>query len=109
MEAHDKLKSCLRVFSQRERDRRNNVLFIGQQLSTLSSLLKAVEDGNFSVRMPIAVDGLAREVARRFNNVVARNQAMTQEIERVSVAVGREGRLTERNLSDWWKRGGYKT
>jgi HAMP domain-containing protein/signal transduction histidine kinase/ActR/RegA family two-component response regulator len=89
----------LTILSKRGRQRRVDVEFFEQQLGTLFNVLDAVEAGDFSARMPIAVDGLVGEVARKLNNVIARNEAMTQEITRVSIAVGREGRLTERAAS----------
>ncbi|HLF93975.1 MAG TPA: HAMP domain-containing protein, partial [Planctomycetota bacterium] len=54
----------------------------------------SVESGDFTVR---ATPGrFTREVARSLNSVIAMNERMASEFERVSRVVGKEGRLMER-------------
>src|SRR5437867_11072721 len=65
-------------------------------LDELLVVLSAVRKGDFSVRMPGSKTGLAGKVADTLNEIVERNQQMAHEFERVSLAVGKEGRITER-------------
>ncbi len=51
---------------------------------------------DFSVRLPEDVDGLDNEIASLFNEVVSINEEMTQEFERLSKVVGKEGKITQR-------------
>jgi HAMP domain-containing protein/signal transduction histidine kinase/ActR/RegA family two-component response regulator len=78
---------------------RQSVKSLEHQFSTMLTILSAVKDGDFSARMPIAVDGIAGDVARKLNSIIARIEATTNELMRVSAAVAREGRLTERVAS----------
>src|SRR3989337_1986754 len=70
--------------------------------------LRAVRRGDFSVRLPEEVDGVDGEIAALFNEVVALNQDMTQEFERLSQVVGKEGRITQRGRVKN-ARGGWET
>jgi HAMP domain-containing protein/CheY-like chemotaxis protein/signal transduction histidine kinase len=56
--------------------------------------LKAVEKGDFTTRA--SVSSSSSEVAQSLNNVVAMNENIAGEFERVSRVVGKEGRLFER-------------
>src|SRR5436190_20744922 len=58
--------------------------------------LRAFKRGDFSVRMPLDLAGLDGEIAQAFNDVVELNEAMTEELARVSNQVGREGRIGQR-------------
>ena len=62
----------------------------------LVSALRALRRGDFSVRLPEAVDGIDAEIASLFNEVVGMNEAITQEFERLSKVVGKEGKITQR-------------
>ncbi|HWE26088.1 MAG TPA: HAMP domain-containing protein [Myxococcales bacterium] len=63
----------------------------------LVAALQAAQRGDFGVRLPFTSGaGLLQEVARAFNVVVARNEALTNEIVKLERVVGREGRMTER-------------
>ncbi len=62
----------------------------------LVSALRALRRGDFSVRLPEEVDGVDGEIASLFNEVVGMNEAMTQEFERLSKVVGKEGKITQR-------------
>ncbi|MCW3041335.1 MAG: signal transduction histidine kinase, partial [Solirubrobacterales bacterium] len=52
--------------------------------------------GDFDARMPLHWDGVAGKVADSLNAVLASNQALCVELERVSRVVGKEGRLSQR-------------
>jgi HAMP domain-containing protein len=62
----------------------------------LVSALRALRRGDFSVRLPEDVDGVDGEIASIFNEVVSLNEDMTQEFERLSKVVGKEGKITQR-------------
>ena len=64
----------------------------------LLKALRAYRNGNFNVRLPENQIGIAGEIARAFNEAVEFNQVLLREFERVSKAVGREGKLRERVL-----------
>src|SRR5213593_2699794 len=58
--------------------------------------LKAVRQGDFSVRLPDHWTGVAGKVADTFNEVVEMNQRLASELERLRLAIGRHGKITER-------------
>ena len=58
--------------------------------------LQTVWDGDFSVRLPGDWTGLAGKIADTFNDIVAANHQMAQELKRVGQVVGKEGRTRER-------------
>src|SRR5262245_43830043 len=58
--------------------------------------LRAFRRGDFSVRMPLDLGGLAGEIAQAFNDVVETNESLAEELARVSNQVGREGRIAQR-------------
>src|SRR3974390_907484 len=60
------------------------------------SALQAMRAGDFSVRMSSDHPGLAGKIADTFNEIVAANQRMSQELERVGEVVGREGKTRQR-------------
>ena len=64
--------------------------------------LQAISSGEFSVRLPGHWTGLEGKIADTFNEIVAANQKMAQELRRVGQVVGKEGKTRERtrfNLS----------
>src|SRR5688572_19669326 len=65
-------------------------------LDELLTVLTAVRKGDFSVRMRPTRTGQAGKVADLLNEIVELNQGMAREFERVSLAVGKEGRITQR-------------
>jgi HAMP domain-containing protein/CheY-like chemotaxis protein/signal transduction histidine kinase len=65
-------------------------------LEQLLSVLTAVRKGDFSARMSVAKTGLAGKIADTLNEIAELNQGMAKEFERVSLAVGKEGRITQR-------------
>src|SRR5881409_1183692 len=74
----------------------------------LVSALRALRRGDFSVRLPEEVDGVDGEIASIFNEVVSLNEEMTQEFERLSKVVGKEGKITQRGRVKN-ARGGWET
>ncbi|WP_244485450.1 HAMP domain-containing protein [Pseudolabrys sp. Root1462] len=55
-----------------------------------------MRSGDFSVRMSLHHDGLAGKIASAFNDIVAANERMSRELERVGEMVGREGKTRHR-------------
>jgi HAMP domain-containing protein/CheY-like chemotaxis protein/signal transduction histidine kinase len=68
----------------------------GASLAVILAGLQTMRDGNFSVRLPGAWTGLEGKIADTFNEIVAANEQMAQELKRVGKAVGKEGRTRER-------------
>ncbi|MFC5359312.1 HAMP domain-containing protein [Azospirillum himalayense] len=58
--------------------------------------LRQFRKGDFSVRLPLDLDGLDGEIAAAFNDVVEMNEALVEDVGRVSVAIGKEGRIGQR-------------
>ncbi len=58
--------------------------------------LQAMSNGEFSVRLPGHWTGLEGKIADTFNEIVAANQKMAQELKRVGQVVGKEGKTRER-------------
>src|SRR5581483_1082481 len=65
-------------------------------LSVVLGALQTMRDGDFSVRLPGSWTGLAGKIADTFNDIVAANQQMAHELQRVGQVVGKEGRTRER-------------
>src|SRR5947208_16552606 len=72
----------------------------------LLTTLKAFKRGDFSARLPDDWTGVAGKVADTLNDVIATNQRMTQELERIGRVVGKEGRIMQRasigDVSNSW-------
>src|SRR5262245_6516393 len=66
------------------------------ELAELLRALQAMRVGDFSVRLPGDRVGIAGKIADTFNEIVAANQRMAKELERVGEVVGREGRTRQR-------------
>ncbi len=58
--------------------------------------LQAMKSGDFSVRMTGDHLGIEGKIADTFNEIVAANQRMAQQLERVGQVVGREGKTRQR-------------
>src|SRR5262249_60196390 len=56
----------------------------------------AFKRGDFSVRLPQDWTGLSGKVADAFNEVIELNERMAKELDRLSRAVGKEGRIAQR-------------
>jgi HAMP domain-containing protein/signal transduction histidine kinase/DNA-binding response OmpR family regulator len=66
----------------------------------------AFRDGDFSVRLPADWPGIDGRIAEAFNQTIGREETITREVRRLSVTVGKEGRLKQRvslpgALGDW--------
>ena len=68
----------------------------GFDLHELLHALQAMRVGDFSVRLPGGHTGIAGKIADTFNEIVAANQRMAQQLELVGQVVGREGRTRQR-------------
>ncbi|MEJ0035440.1 MAG: HAMP domain-containing protein [Gammaproteobacteria bacterium] len=55
-----------------------------------------MRDGDFSVRLPTDQTGLNGKLADTFNDIVAANQRMAQELERAGQVVGKDGKTRHR-------------
>ena len=65
-------------------------------LPALLSALQAMKNGDFSVRMSSTDAGLEGKIADVFNEIVAANQQMADQLRRVGQSVGREGKTKQR-------------
>ena len=65
-------------------------------LRELLAALQSMKIGDFSVRLPGDRTGMYGKIADAFNDIIADNQRMAVELERVGQAVGREGRTRQR-------------
>src|SRR5258708_6381396 len=65
-------------------------------LHELLQSLQAMRVGDFSVRMSGDSVGIFGKVADTFNEIVAANERMAQQLERVGAVVGREGKTRQR-------------
>src|SRR5579863_6992759 len=65
-------------------------------LTVFLASLQTMRDGDFTVRLPGTWIGLAGKVADTFNEIVAANQHMAQELKRVGQVVGKQGKTRER-------------
>jgi HAMP domain-containing protein/CheY-like chemotaxis protein/signal transduction histidine kinase len=62
----------------------------------LLAVLTAVRKGDFSVKMPLSQIGVAGKIADALNDIIDLNRETAREFERVSQAVGKEGKITQR-------------
>src|SRR5205085_11476878 len=60
------------------------------------SSIKAFSNGDFRARLPLDWPGLDGRIAEAFNDAIAQAQHITGEAARLSVTVGKEGRLAQR-------------
>ncbi len=59
-------------------------------------VLMAFEKGDFSVRMSVVKTGIAGKIADTLNDVLDHEEQLLREIERVAVAVGKDGKTSQR-------------
>jgi HAMP domain-containing protein/CheY-like chemotaxis protein/GAF domain-containing protein len=69
---------------------------LSAELGDLLRALQAMRVGDFSVRMSGDRVGIIGKVADTFNEIVAANERMAAQLERVGKAVGRDGRTRQR-------------
>ena len=68
----------------------------GIDLSQMLQALQAMRVGDFSVRLPADRTGLAGKIADTFNEIVAANQRMAQQLDHIGQVVGRDGKTRAR-------------
>src|SRR6185312_2073696 len=68
----------------------------GGEMAALLHALTALRKGQANVRLPLEWTGVAGKVADAFNEVVEMNEMMAAELGRLSKAVGKEGKLSQR-------------
>ncbi|WP_257453940.1 hybrid sensor histidine kinase/response regulator [Archangium lipolyticum] len=78
--------------TQPEKAQSENALDTKLLLKTLQSVRK----GDFRVRMPEDKTGTTGKLYDTLNEIIALNEAMAHEFERISQVVGREGRISQR-------------
>src|SRR5438477_3390886 len=66
------------------------------ELHDLLNAMQAMRIGDFSVRMAGSQVGLLGKIADTFNEIVAANQRMAKQLERVGTVVGRDGKTRQR-------------
>src|SRR5690606_27408460 len=67
-----------------------------ERLLQLLDGLRALEAGDFDVRLSLDGDPLFEALSDSFNRIAGLNGRMTSEVLRVSTTVGREGQMTDR-------------
>ncbi|MDZ4850858.1 MAG: HAMP domain-containing protein, partial [Pirellulaceae bacterium] len=65
-------------------------------LRQLLQVIVAFRDGDFTVRLPTDWSGTGGRIAEAFNEAIAHEHRIADEVERLSVTVGKEGRLKQR-------------
>ncbi len=65
-------------------------------LGALLAALQAMRVGDFSVRLPGDQTGIAGKIADTFNEIVAANERMADQLEQVGQTVGRDGKIRTR-------------
>ncbi|HEX4293565.1 MAG TPA: HAMP domain-containing protein, partial [Rhizomicrobium sp.] len=65
-------------------------------LEALLSALQAMRSGDFTVRLSGNQVGLAGKIADTFNDIVAANERMAEQLDRVGETVGRQGKTRHR-------------
>ena len=66
------------------------------RLEQLLEAMHAVKRGDFTVSLPAHWDGIEGMLANAFNEIVASDQQVANELDRLGDVVGRQGRLRER-------------
>ena len=64
--------------------------------SALLKTLIAFKNGNFKARMPVDRTGMPGKIADALNDVLELNQRLASELDRISQAVGKEGKIAQR-------------
>ncbi|MCE9603265.1 MAG: HAMP domain-containing protein, partial [Planctomycetia bacterium] len=67
-----------------------------QRSRQVLTAIMAFRDGNFSVRLPGNWLGIDGRIAEAFNQTIDHEEQISNEIKRLSVSVGKEGRLKQR-------------
>lgn len=75
---------------------------IEAQLRSLLDALKAVKQGDFSIRLPPVENGVIRKIAEMFNDVLALNENMANEIVDYSKRYTVQGNSGFANMMQFW-------
>jgi HAMP domain-containing protein/CheY-like chemotaxis protein/signal transduction histidine kinase len=67
-----------------------------RMLRRLLAGLRAVDAGDFTARVEPAGDPLMEELAELFNSVITKQDRLSDELNRVALSVGREGKMRDR-------------
>src|SRR5690242_18954530 len=67
-----------------------------RSLRRLLAGLRALDAGDFSIRIDAADDRLMGELADVFHSVATKHQRLAEELDRVALSVGREGKMRDR-------------
>jgi HAMP domain-containing protein/CheY-like chemotaxis protein/signal transduction histidine kinase len=67
-----------------------------EPLLQLLGAMQGVNDGDFSVQLPLHWDGIEARLAASFNDIVASNRRLANELARVGQKVGRQGQTRQR-------------
>src|SRR5579859_8198491 len=67
-----------------------------EEAAILLVALVGVRNGDFSARLPVSWTGIHGRIADTFNDIVEMQARLAKELERVSYAVGQEGRISQR-------------
>ena len=65
-------------------------------LNQLLDVLRAMQAGDFSVRLPGSQVGVAGKICDAFNTIIGANQRIAQQLEQVGEVVGRQGKTRTR-------------
>ena len=65
-------------------------------LQSLVGALASLRNGDFTVRLPRVLTGMGGKVADIFNDVMDQLEGMTDEVDRISRVVGKEGKIKQR-------------
>ena len=65
-------------------------------LRRLLAGLRSLDAGDFSARLDPSGDALVSELAEMFNNVATRQGRLSEELNRIALSVGREGKMRDR-------------
>ena len=74
----------------------NGAAIGGIDAPVLLRAMHALKKGDFSVRLPVNLEGMDGKIADAFNNVIDLNERMSAELERLSRVVGKEGKISQR-------------
>ena len=66
------------------------------ETNVLLKTLIAFKNGDLAVRMPVDQEGLDGKIADTLNEIIALNQRMVSEFDRISHSVGKDGKITQR-------------
>ena len=82
-------------------------------LHQILAVVVAFRDGDFTVRLPLSWPGIEGRIAEALNQTISHEARITEEVTRLSVTVGKEGRLKQRlslpSATGGWARPGRRS